>query len=107
MIVSWLIFNRIFNPNQIKVFKEERKFIMNNQNMENKVDYQHKTIENILWYCILLVFLMFNVIPAVLIASNCANNNYLHILCAFLFSDVYVFNYAIRKFIFRDGYCNV
>ena len=70
MIISWLIFNRIFNPNQIKVFKEERRFIMNNQNMENKVDYQHKT-ENILWYCILLIFLMFNVIPAVLIASNC------------------------------------
>jgi hypothetical protein len=104
MIVSWLIFSRIFNPNQIKVFKEERK-LKNNTN--NKVDYKHKTIENILWFCILLIFLLFNVVPAVLIASNCANNNYLHLIIAFLFSDVYVFNYAIRKFIFRDGYCNV
>ena len=104
MIVSWLIFSRIFNPNQIKVFIEERK-IKNNTN--NKIDYKHKTVENILWFCILLIFLLFNVVPAVLIASNCANNNYLHLIVAFLFSDVYVFNYAIRKFIFRDGYCNV
>ena len=103
MIISLLIFNRIFNPNQIKVFIEERKFKNNN----NKIDYKHKTIENILWFCILLIFLLFNVVPAVLIASNCANNNYLHLIVAFLFSDVYVFNYAIRKFIFRDGYCNV
>ena len=104
MIVSWLIFSRIFNPNQIKVFIEERKFKNNNN---NKIDYKHKTIENILWFCILLIFLLFNVVPAVLIASNCANNNYLHLIVAFLFSDVYVFNYAIRKFIFRDGYCNI
>ena len=103
MIVSWLIFSRIFNLNQIKVFIEERKFKNNNN---NKIDYKHKTIENIL-FCILLIFLLFNVVPAVLIASNCANNNYLHMIIAFLFSDVYVFNYAIRKFIFRDGYCNV
>ena len=104
MIVSWLIFSRIFNPNQIKVFIEERK-LKNNTN--DKIDYKHKTVENILWFCILLIFLLFNVVPAVLIASNCANNNYLHLILAFLFSDVYVFNYAIRKFIFRDGYCNV
>ena len=104
MIISWLIFNRIFNPNQIKVFKEERKL---KNNLNDKIDYKHKTIENILWFCILLIFLMFNVVPAVLIASNCANNNYVHLVLAFLFSDIYVFNYAIRKFIFRDGYCNV
>lgn len=104
MIVSWLIFNRIFNPNQIKVFQEERKM---KNNINNKIDYKHKTIENILWFCILLIFLMFNVVPAVLIASNCANNNIVHLILAFLFSDIYIFNYAIRKFIFRDGYCNI
>lgn len=77
MIVSWLIFNRIFNPNQIKVFQEERKM---KNNINDKIDYKHKTIENILWFCILLIFLMFNVVPAVLIASNCANNNIVQIL---------------------------
>ena len=107
MIISWLIFNRVFNPNQIKAFKEERKMRLNDQNMNNKVDYRHKTVENVLWFCILLIFLMFNVVPAVLIASNCANNNYIHLILAFLFSDVYILNYAIRKFIFKDGYCNV
>lgn len=104
MIISWLIFNRIFNPNQIRVFKEERKL---KNNINKNIDYKHKTIENILWFCILLIFLLFNIVPAVLIASNCANNNYIHLILSFLFSDVYVFNYAIRKFIFKDGYCNV
>ena len=102
MIVSFLIFTRIFNPNQIKVFQNERKNISKNED-----EYKMKTISNILWYCILLLFLLFNVVPAVLIASNCANNNVLSLIVAFLFSDIYVFNYAIRKFIYRDGYCNV
>ena len=104
MIISILVISRLFNSKQIKSFKNERLMI---NNTNDKIDYKHKTIENILWYCILLLLVLFNVVPAVLIASNCANNNILHIIFAFLFSDVYVFNYSIRKFIFRDGYCNV
>lgn len=104
MIISILVISRLFNSKQIKSFKNER-LMKNNKN--NKIDYKHKTIENILWYCILLLLLIFNVVPAVLVASNCANNNILHLIVAFIFSDIYIFNYAIRKFIFRDGYCNV
>lgn len=104
MIISILVISRLFNSKQIKYFKNER-LMKNNKN--NKIDYKHKTIENILWYCILLLLLIFNVVPAVLVASNCANNNILNLIVAFIFSDIYIFNYAIRKFIFRDGYCNV
>ena len=99
MIVSWLILMRLFNPKQITYFKEEMKF--------KGGDYKQKTIEHILWYCILVLFLMFSVVPAVLIASNCHKNNMLHIAIAFMFSDIYIFNYAVRKFIFKDGFCNV
>jgi len=99
MLISWLLFTRLFKPNQIKQFKDERK--------ELKNDYKQKTIENILWFCILVIFLMFNVVPAMLIATNCDGGNILRMIVAFLFSDVYVFNYSIRKFIFKDGYCNV
>jgi hypothetical protein len=99
MLVSWLIFTKLFNPRQIKDFKNER--------MDNKKDYRQRTIENILWYCILLIFLLFNVVPAMLISTNCDGSNVFRNIIAFLFSDVYVFNYSIRKFIYRDGYCNV
>jgi hypothetical protein len=99
MLVSWLIFTRLFKPDQIKKFKAERK--------EIQEDYRHKTIENILWYCIILIFLLLNVVPAMLIASNCDGNNVVKLVLAFVFSDIYVFNYTIRKFIFKDGYCNV
>ena len=99
MLVSWLVFTRLFKPDQIKKFKEEREDVGN--------DYRHKTIENIVWYSIILIFLLLNVVPAMLIASNCDGNNILRLVLAFVFSDIYVFNYTIRKFIFRDGYCNV
>ncbi len=99
MLISWLIFTKLFNPKQINNFKDERKV--------GKNDYIDKTIENILWYCILLLFLLFNVIPAVLIAFNCNKNNIGHLVLAFLFSDIYVFHYTLRKYVFRDGYCSI
>lgn len=98
MLVSWLIFTRLFKPDQISKFRGERQDIK---------DYKTKTIENIIWYSIILIFLLLNVVPAMLIASNCDGNNVVRLILAFVFSDIYVFNYAIRKFIFRDGYCNV
>jgi hypothetical protein len=98
MLVSWLIFTRLFKPDKINKFQNERQDIK---------DYKNKTIENIIWYSIILVFLLLNVVPAMLIASNCDGNNLVRLLLAFVFSDIYVFNYTIRKFIFRDGYCNV
>jgi hypothetical protein len=98
MLVSWLIFSRLFKPDKISKFKNERQDIK---------DYKTKTIENIIWYSIILIFLLLNVVPAMLIASNCDGNNIVRLILAFIFSDIYVFNYTIRKFIFRDGYCNV
>jgi hypothetical protein len=99
MLISWLIFTKLFKPHQIKEFRDERKV--------NENDYKHTTIENILWYCILLLFLLFNVVPAVLIAFNCNKNNIGHLIISFLFSDIYVFNYTLRKYVFRDGYCSI
>ena len=49
MLVSWLVFTRLFKPDQIKQFKEERQDI--------GADYKHKTIENVIWYSIILIFL--------------------------------------------------
>ena len=98
MLVSWLIFSRLFKPDKISKFKNERQDIK---------DYKTKTIENIIWYSIILIFLLLNVVPAMLIASNCDGNNVVKLVLAFVFSDIYVFNYTIRKFIFKDGYCNV
>ena len=100
MIVSLLIFTKLFYPHQLKEFKKSIK-------LNNKETLKHKSMVGILWFSVVLLFLMFSVVPAMLIASNCSNNNIGHLILAFLFSDVYVFHYSIRKFVFRDGYCDI
>lgn len=100
VLVSWLIFNKLFYPQQLKNFSNQLK----KQNM-NRKEYQHSVTLNTLWFCVLCLFLLFNLAPAILIASNCSNNSPVHMLIAFFFSDIYVFHYALQKFIFNINKC--
>lgn len=102
MLISLLIFTKLFYPNQLKEFRNNIKL-----NKGDQTTYKQQSMLSILWFSVVLLFLMFSVVPAILIASNCTNNNIGHLVLAFLFSDIYVFHYSIRKFIFRDGYCNI
>ena len=98
MLISFLLFTRLFYPDQLKSIGERLK---------TRSEYRDSVILNIVWFCVLIVFLLLNVIPAVLIANVCSKGNILNIIISFLFSDVYIFNYAIRKFIFEDNYCKI
>lgn len=100
VLVSWLIFNKLFCPEQLKKFSNQLK----KENM-NRKEYQHSVTLNTLWFCVLCLFLLFNIAPAILIASNCHNNSPLQMIVAFLFSDIYVFHYTIQKFIFNIKKC--
>lgn len=100
VLVSWLIFNKLFCPEQLKKFSNQLK----KENM-NRKQYQHSVTLNTLWFCVLCLFLLFNLAPAILIASNCHNNSPIQLILAFLFSDIYVFHYAIQKFIFNIKKC--
>ena len=100
VLVSWLIFNKLFCPEQLKKFSNQLK----KENM-NRKQYQHSVTLNTLWFCVLCLFLLFNLAPAILIASNCHNNSPIQLVLAFLFSDIYVFHYAIQKFIFNIKKC--
>ena len=100
VLVSWLIFNKLFCPEQPKKFSNQLK----KENM-NRKQYQHSVTLNTLWFCVLCLFLLFNLAPAILIASNCHNNSPIQLVLAFLFSDIYVFHYAIQKFIFNIKKC--
>jgi len=98
MLISFLLFTKLFYPEQLKSIKSKIK---------NREEYSNSVLMNMVWFSILVVFLLLNVIPAVLIANVCSKGNILHIVLSFLFSDIYVCNYAIRKFIFEDNYCKV
>ena len=98
MLISFLLFTRLFYPDQLKRIGERLK---------TPSEYRDSVILNIVWFCVLIVFLLLNVVPAVLIANVCSKGNILNIIISFLFSDIYIFNYAIRKFVFEDNYCKV
>ena len=100
VLVSWLIFNKLFYPEQLRKLSDE----LTKKNM-NRKEYRHSVTLNTLWFCVLCLFLLFNLVPAILIASNCHNNSPTHLIIAFLFSDIYVFHYAIQKFIFNLKKC--
>tara|TARA_B100000073_G_C23263084_1_gene383232 strand:+ start:152 stop:454 length:303 start_codon:yes stop_codon:yes gene_type:complete len=100
MLISFLLFTKLFYPVQLKQLRLKNK-------INNIEDYRSSVILNVVWFSILVVFLLLNVVPAVLIANVCSKGNILNIIVSFLFSDIYIFNYAIRKFIFEDNYCAI
>ena len=92
----------LFYPNQLKRVGDSLKRPIN-----NREDYKDSVILNVVWFSILVVFLLLNVVPAILIANVCSKGDLLNMVIAFLFSDIYVFNYAIRKFVYEDNYCSI
>lgn len=55
----------------------------------------------------LALFLLINIIPAVLVAYNCNKNDKIkYSILAFIFADLYLLQWAIKKFILkRPDYC--
>ena len=102
MLISWILFTKLFYPKQINDFSNSLKTKSN-----NREQYKKSVLKIVLWFCILAVFLLFNVVPAVLICNACDQSNIFKMILAVLFSDVYVFHYSIRKFVYRDNYCNI
>ena len=102
MLISWILFTKLFYPNQLNSFSNSLK-----TSSSNNKEYKENTLKVALWFCILVIFLLFNVVPAVLICNACDKSNVFKLILAVLFSDVYVFHYSIRKFIFKDNYCNI
>ena len=97
-----MIFSRIFNPKQIKGFMGSLK-----NNSKNREEYRKTVILSILWFSVIVIFLMLNVVPAVLISYECNKGNLFHLVLSVLFSDVYIFHYTLRKLVFKDNYCRV
>lgn len=102
MLISWMIFTKLFYPKQLKSFQNELQAKPN-----NREEYSNSVTLNVLWFSILLVFLIFNVVPAVIISYECNSGSIMHLILAFLFSDVYVLHYAFRRFVLRDNYCGI
>jgi hypothetical protein len=88
---SILMLNNSKIIDNIKNFNDNARFVKNNVYL--------------MFYITLL--LMVTALPAVLVAVDCnKDNKWLYGLLAFLFSDVYLLQWSIKKFILnRANYC--
>tara|TARA_B100000767_G_C19297794_1_gene342254 strand:+ start:150 stop:440 length:291 start_codon:yes stop_codon:yes gene_type:complete len=88
------------------ILLNNRRVIDNFINIEDSV----KTINNNIYIIVYIgLLLLFTTIPAVLVAINCnKNNKVLYALVGFLFSDIYLLQWSIKKFILKsENYCNI
>ena len=87
-------------------------FLNNRSVMSNFIDFNDvdKTINNNIFMIFYVsVILLMTTIPAVLVAINCNKNSKIFYgLIAFFFSDIYLVQWSIKKFIFKNqGYCKI
>jgi hypothetical protein len=88
------------------VLLNNRRVIDNFINIDDSV----KTINNNIYIITYIgILLLFTTIPAVLVAINCnKNSKLLYGSLGFLFSDVYLIQWSIKKFILKQkNYCNI
>lgn len=108
MFVGYLLFLRMFQPGEIKNFQDS--LILKNSERPDYNMYKDSVLRTILNYSLIAVFVLLTVVPAVLIATGCNRgvNAVVSGIFAFLFSDIYLFNYAFRKFVLKEkGYCSM
>ena len=108
MFVGYLLFLRMFQPKEIKAFRNS--LMLKNSERPDYPEYKDSVLRTVLNYCLIAIFILLTVVPAVLIAIGCNKGHQAVIsgVFAFLFSDIYLFNYALRKFVLKErGYCSV
>ena len=105
VLVGYLASNKLANSKGIETFRDRLMF--DKSNKINYNEYYNSVVNSTLGYICICIFILMNVIPALLIAYNCNKNfKILHLIVAFIFSDVYVFIYAVRRFVYNDKkYC--
>jgi len=83
--------------------------VLNNEKLlQNYVNIKNydKTLHNNIYILIYVaVMLLFTTVPAVLVSVNCnPGNKLLYGIIAFFFSDIYLLQWAIRKFVLKSNY---
>ena len=108
MFVGYLFFLKMFQPREIKAFRNS--LMLKKGENADYPEYKNSVLRTALNYIFIAVFILLTVVPAVLIATGCNKGSQVVVsgIFAFLFSDIYLFNYALRKFVLKErGYCSV
>lgn len=104
MLVSYFTGMRVMNPSKIDRFKEQLS-------VNNSKSYEESVFNNVVTFSLLVFLIVISVVPALVIAISC-NRGVLRtglvVLVAFFFSDLYLCNYVIRKYLLKEpAYCKL
>ena len=106
VLVGTLLASKLADTSKLETFKSSMKIKDNNVTTDV---YNKSVLNSSLSFIILTVLILINVIPALLIAYNCSKSNMskgINMGLAFLFSDIYLFYYTMRKYVYKDkNYC--
>lgn len=108
VLVTAMIFSKKFLKNHIEDFREQFQVSPN----VNESEFREKGHLTVSAFIFLLFIVVINVLPAVIISLHCASKDtgftrYLYPVIAFLFSDVYMITFVVRKFLLKDNsFCN-
>ena len=106
VLVTAMIFSKKFLKNHIEDFKKQ--FTLKNDKLNGIDEFREKGNLSVTAFLIMLFIVVMNVIPAIIIALHCFKKDtgilkYLHPIIAFLFSDIYMLIFVVRKFILKDN----
>ena len=82
--------------------------ILNNRKVIDNLVNNDNTINNNVYMIVNIALLfIFTAIPAVLVAVNCnKDKKVLYGILAFMFSDIYLLQWSIKKYVLKtDNYC--
>ncbi len=106
VLVGTLLASKMADTSKLETFKSS--MVIENGDVTRET-YNKSILNSTLSFIILTILILINVIPALLIAYNCSKTNTskgINMGIAFLFSDIYLFYYTIRKYVYKDkNYC--
>jgi len=108
-LVSALLATKLTSNSTIENFKDS--MILDNKNEISRNDYNKMVTNSSVNFILICVIILVNIVPALLIAYHCSKTTtekVITMIIALLFSDFYIFYFAIRKYFYQDKkLCNM
>jgi len=104
VLVSLILFMKTFYPEEIENVREN--FKVDNTKKITFKDYSDKSKFSMLGMVFMSIFIILNVIPAILVANACTKNPILKLIkliFAILFSDIYLFFHIFKVYGLKNG----
>ena len=103
VLVGALLASKFTQNSSVEHFKNS--MLLDETKELQAADYNKAIFNSSLNFVLLCVIIFINIVPALLIAYHCSKTTgqkATQMTIALIFSDIYIFYYAIRKYYFKD-----